>query len=108
MAVTFDEMLGLVSEMGSTQDKYGNEIPNLKTINVLCDVKSIDKNQYYRAGQQGLRLSYVFIINAFEYEGQKTVEYRQKKYAVVRAYQLDNGLLELTVAEKEGVTNDLP
>ena len=103
MKETFDDVLYLEEIKAVGTDRYGNPAEKRIKTKVLCDVKSVDKVQYYRAGQQGLRLSYLFIINEFEYGGQKLVTYAGTQYDVIRTYRLDGGLLELTAAEKEGV-----
>jgi len=53
---------------------------------VLCDVQSVTRAEHYSAAANGLKPSVVFVLNKFEYEGQKDVEYEGNRYNVDRSY----------------------
>ncbi len=54
---------------------------------VYCQVNSVTRYEYYRARDNGLEPSYVFRLSeAEDYQGEKIVEYRGKRYRVMRTY----------------------
>lgn len=101
--ISFDDYIILV-KLSSTliYDEYGNQtFEEIKT-DVMCNVSSVDRNQFYNAGNRGYKLSYIFTINGFEYSNEEIVIYNNNRYEVVRSYELDNGLIELTIGERIG------
>lgn len=92
---TFDEELLLVKREVD-YDELGNQVTIETTTNVLCNVESIGRNEFYEASNQGLKPVVVFVIHAFEYEDQSTVEYKGVRYSVMRTYKTNFEELEIT------------
>lgn len=69
------------------EDGYGQQVPapNIETT-LLCKEKSVGRNEYYMAGQSGLKPEIVLIIKKYEYDGQQELIYKDKKYFVERTY----------------------
>lgn len=87
------------------QDKIGNAIADTQRKPVFCKVKSIDRTEFYQAGQKGLKPAYKFTMFKGDYEGEQLVEYHGVNYAVYRSYEIpDSDDLELYVKDKEGIT----
>lgn len=95
---TFDDQVGLVS-VSITQDEYANEVETETTLTVWADIGSVGRTEFYNAMQNGLKPSMIITVKAFEYSGQKYVDYGSKRYKVERSYQTDNENLELTCSE---------
>ena len=96
--VTYDHEITLI---GSTveKDEIGQYIEVPTYTPVLCGIKSIGRNEFYAAAQAGLRPEITFIIHAYEYNGEKEVEFEGPKYKVIRTYMKDFEEMEL-VCEK--------
>lgn len=92
---TFDHEVTLITKTFEDDD-IGNQIPAEKKITILCDEKSIGRNEFYNAAAAGLKPSITLVIHAYEYEGQQTVEFKGVRYKVMRTYQVDFEELELT------------
>ena len=83
--MTKDDELTLISTTYIEND-MGDMIPVETGLVVLCDVQSVTRAEHYSAAANGLKPSIVFVLNKFEYEGQKDVEYEGIKYNVDRSY----------------------
>lgn len=68
-------------------DEWENEVPIETRTLVLCKLMSVGRNEFYAAAQSGLRPELVFVIHAYEYSGERQVEFEGEKYKVVRTYQ---------------------
>jgi SPP1 family predicted phage head-tail adaptor len=93
--VTFDHELVLIGQ-DYIQDEIGNwkKVPVRTT--VLCGTKSVTRGEFYSAAQTGLRLSIVFVVHSYEYNGEAEVEFEGEKYKVIRTYAASFEEMELT------------
>ena len=66
---------------------------------VYCGVRSVGLSEFYRAMEQDLHPSFVFVLEDFaEYGGEKICEYKGTRYRIIRTYTA-GGRIELTVEE---------
>lgn len=66
---------------------------------VYCEVRSVGMNEFYRALENSLQPSFVFVLaDEAEYKGEKICIYHDKRYRVIRTY-VDRQRIELTVEE---------
>lgn len=63
---------------------------------VYCNVKSISRNEFYKASTGGFKPSLVFIIHSFEYENEEKVNFEGSIYNVIRTYMINTEEIELT------------
>lgn len=107
--MTFDYELTLIDVVYAEND-MGDIIPAESHIDVLCDVQSITRSEFYQADAQGLKPSIVFVLNKYDYSGQQRVEFEGKRYRVVRPYEnrkyKDMSNFETIELVCEGVVND--
>lgn len=96
--MTYDHELTLI---GYTieYDEIGQQKKIETRTNILCAVKSIGRNEFYAAAQAGLKPEITFIIHAYEFNGEKKVEFEGEKYKVIRTYMKDFEEMEL-ICEK--------
>lgn len=97
----YDYELVLINQT-FTKDEIGNQVPTENRTTILCDKKSAGRNEFYQAATAGLKPEIVFVIHAYEYNGEKVVEFEGKRYNVIRTYQVDFEELELTVERMVG------
>lgn len=71
---------------------------------VFARVESVSRSEFFEAGRNGLSPDFKFTMFAYDYEGEKIVEYQGKRYAVYRTYLGRDDTLELYVQE-EGRSN---
>jgi SPP1 family predicted phage head-tail adaptor len=93
--MTYDNELTLIKQE-FIEDEIGNQTPNETRKTVLCNVKSVGRNEFYSAATAGLRPSIVFVIHGYEYEGEQKVEFEGTRYNVIRTYATGFEEMELT------------
>lgn len=104
--VTFDYELTLI-KVTSTENAMGDFIEQEEPLNVLCDVESVTRSEHYAASSNGIKPEIVFILNQYEYDKQRLVEFEGTRYKVIREYKSKQpkyfDTIELVC---EGVTNN--
>ncbi len=91
---TYDNELKLVNNTYKSDELF-NQIPDKTRTTILCNVKSINRNEFYNASTAGYKPELTFVIHAYEYEGQQEVEFNGVTYKVMRTYQVGFEELEL-------------
>ena len=71
---------------------------------VMCQVDSVSRNEFFEGGRNGLNPEYVFKVFFADYEDERVVEYRGRRYSIYRTYLGRNDMMEL-YAERKGGTN---
>mgnify|MGYP000053060838 CR=1 FL=1 len=100
-----DEVISLIA-VTKEKDKYGIGAKSTETsTEVFADVRSVSLNEFVGAGQLGIRPAFIFKINAYEYDDQSELDYKNERYSIYRTYlrrdfQDD---LELYAERKKGV-----
>ena len=95
--MNFRDVLTLISETPEAHGVF--DAPTEKETDVFCTVKSVGMNEAYQAMSNGLKPSFVFVLSDYsDYNGEKILEYHDKRYRVVRTYRSGQSI-ELTVEE---------
>lgn len=95
-------VISLIKET-KTQDDILQWVSVESSRNVFCDVRSVTQSEWFEAGRNGIQPSFIFVMNRWEYEDEKIVEYNGKRYGVFRTYMGRNESIELHCEEKGGV-----
>ena len=67
---------------------------------VYAAIRSVGYQEYYRALEQELHPTFVFVLADYaEYDGEKVCVYNNVRYRVVRTYITPQQTIELTVEE---------
>jgi len=93
--MTFDHEVTLIKE-ATVYDDLGNPTKTEVKTPILCDLRSIGRNEFYSAAVQGMKPDIAFVIYSFEYDDQNIVEFEGKRYTVLRTYGSDWETVELT------------
>lgn len=75
---------------------------------VLCEEKSVGRTEFYQAGASGLNASIIIKMKKYEYEGQTEIEFKGKRYNVIRTYSKDFEHIELTCEKLKTNLKGLP
>lgn len=97
------EVITLIGET-KTQDDKGVWRSSKTSREVFCQVNSVTRQEFFEGGRNGLNPEYVFTMFFGDYEDERELEYKGKRYAVYRTYYGRNDTLEL-YAERKGGTN---
>ena len=100
-----DDVITLISGT-KVQDDYGRwGIADPTEKELLCQVRSITRQEFFEAGRSGLNPAYEFVIFAGDYDGEILCRYRGSQYSIYRTYHVPGtDYLELYV-ERKGGTN---
>lgn len=99
------DVLTLVSESLS-QNSIGAWITTETTRDVYCKTESVTRDEFFGAGRNGLNPQFRFIVFSGDYNDEKTVIYKGKRYGIYRTYFAKTDLIEL-YAERKGETVDV-
>jgi len=72
------------------------------TRQVFCKKKSIPQNEFFHAGQSGIKANCVLIVNVFDYQEEAKVKYKDKIYSVYRTYEKNDETIELYCEVRTG------
>lgn len=94
----------LIGKITISYDDFGNPVRREETTEILCEIRSVTRSEFYNAAQSGLTPSLVLrISHAVDYNDQKLVEVEGDLYSVIRAYRApDTDAVELTLQPKIG------
>lgn len=87
-----------------TQDEYGVWRETLTSRQVFCDVRSVNRSEFFEAGRSGLNPEFVFTVFFADYEDETLLEFDSKTYSIYRTYLTRSDTLEL-YAERKGGSN---
>jgi SPP1 family predicted phage head-tail adaptor len=93
-----NDILYLISET-ITQDAIGNDISSATSTRIFCGLKSVSKDEFYKAAATGLRADVQFVINSLDYNGQDRATFENKNYDIYRTYKRKDGYTELYARE---------
>ena len=92
-----DDVLYLISESPEAHGIFAADVDEPERM-VYCRVKSVSRYEYFRGLDNGLDLTYVFVLqDAIEYQGEKICEYHGDRHRIARTFVNPDGPIELTV-----------
>ena len=95
--MTRQDVLTLIAETPKAHGVF--DAPALTRRDVFCQVRSVGMNECYRANEQSLHPTLVFVLaDSGEYGNEKICEYQGTRYRIIRSY-VDRQRIELTVEE---------
>lgn len=98
-----DDVLILLQTV-KTKDSRGAARKTYKRRQVLCQVRSVNKSEFFDAGRNGLNPEFRFLVFAGDYKGEAACEYHGDTFAIYRTYRTPADYMELYV-ERQGGTN---
>lgn len=96
----FNDVLELIS-ITITKDEIEQEIETETLRQVFCDRQSISQNEFFQAGQTGIKSAHKFVINSLDYQDEKQLKYKGKDYSIYRTYEM-NDYIELYAEVRVG------
>lgn len=100
------DVIKLISETPAAHGIFDSKTETERT--VFCTIRSVGFNEYYRALENALRPTVVFVLRDYaEYQGEKILVWENVRYRVVRTYITPQLTIELT-AEEATIDKDAP
>ena len=94
------------------QDNTGVWRESFISKQVMCQVQSVSRSEFFEGGRNGLNPEYVFTVFFDDYNGEPLVMFKNKMYSVYRTYLRRTDKLELYCERKGGsngvVDPDIP
>lgn len=90
---TYSEPLTLIrvtpqrDDVGNWNDSH--EVPR----DVLCDVASVGRSEFYAAATSDMEPEIVFKLNKYEYDNERLCEYEGQRYRIIKTFK-DNSTFE--------------
>lgn len=82
-------------------DRIGQRIPDKEKIEILCHIKSIGQNEFFKAGQSGISPDVKIVTQAVNYNGEQLIECEKELYRIYRTFRSnDSDEIELYCAKK--------
>lgn len=79
------------------------DTPTETTRRVYCTVRSVGQTETYQAAAVGLNPEWKLVLaHAFEYQGEKLLDFRGERYRILRSYVTESDEIELTIQRVTG------
>ena len=86
----YSEIINLIEEFIG-EDDIGNNVSSLSSSKkCYAKVQSVRTNEFYSAVEVGLTPSVEFVIKKLNYNGEKEIEWNNKRYSVIRVVEPKN------------------
>ena len=87
-----------------TEDMIGQRIPAEGGRMIFVSEGAITRNEWFKAGQNGMNPEIMLTSPAINYSGEDVIEYKKIRYGIYRTYhQEDSDEIELYLRRKGGV-----
>lgn len=99
-----DDVITLIKEEYDSNLEQYIELSRVE--NVFCKVESIQRDEFYRAGQNGMSPQYKFVTAKVNYNSEEILVYKGVRYSIYRTYEVPGtDDIELYAEDKVGVTD---
>ena len=96
-------VIDLISETYS-QNNIGAVYVTEDYHQVYAQVESVNASEFFEGGRSGLNPELRFTVFAYDYNGEKILEYSGDRYFIYRVYKGKNDTLELYTERRQGNT----
>ena len=69
------------------ENDMGDKVKVEKKTDVLCEVESVTRSEFYNAAKLDLQPEVVFVVNRYDYEGQMELDYEGVRHDVIRSFK---------------------
>lgn len=83
-------------------NEFGEFLPTESHREVICQVGSITRTEFFDAGRAGLSPEKTLTVFWLDYNGEATVEFHGERYGIYRTYTPNEESIELYLEKKAG------
>lgn len=105
MERTWDYDVTLVGTGGYEEDSLGQQKIVETQTSICCCRVPVPRQEFYKAGQNGIEIKEILIIHPYEYSGEPEVVFEGNRLQILKTYQISAEELELTCIKKVGGKN---
>ena len=96
----YDEITLIAEKI--TVDSLGMSSKTYTRTDVLCEVNSITRQEFFEAGRNGLNPEFEFTVFSGDYHGERIVEFKGDQFGIYRTYK-SGDYMELYAERKGGL-----
>ncbi len=107
-----NDVVKLKTENGTIRDRDGFKVKAYLETECFCAINSVRGSEVYDAMRNGIKLVFVVALNVDDYKSAYTtvdgktkkpsrVEYEGEEFQIIRTYQTNDKMIELSIAEVE-------
>ena len=86
-----------------TEDAIGQRVPTETYTEIFAEIRSVTQNEWFNAGKIGLKPSFTVVTPFMNYDGQKELLYKGRRYTIYRSFLREAvDTVELYCEEKVG------
>lgn len=100
--ISLDDVCFLIS-VTTIEDELGQPIESEAERQIFCSKLSVNRAEFYAAGQLDLKPQLLLVVDSDEYDDEKNLTYKDKKYSIYRTFMRSDGYTELYCEVKVGV-----
>lgn len=94
MAESLDNVCELIKKE-FYEDDIGQSLARESKRGIFCKEKPIYSDEFFKAGQSGIKPSLKLIIYTEEYEGEKELIFEGVRYNIYRSFKREDSFMEL-------------
>lgn len=99
-----DDVITLVKEKIIGHDKYGNEIIEKTTRELMCQAYGVTRSEFYAAATNDLHPEWTIRLSDFaDYEGEKLAKFHGVFYSIIRVFRDSGSFHKGTGLEPNGI-----
>lgn len=102
-----NDVVVLIKRIYQNDDFGVQQIIEERRREVMCNVRSTNRAEFFSGMQAGLRPEYMMYVHPVEYHGETIAEYNGQQYAIYRIYHKTADCMELYLQQEVGVQNDI-
>lgn len=84
-------------------NEIGDKTNSISKRKIYAAISSVRQSEFYQAQSIGAKPEVLLVVRKIEYKNEMCIEYNNEKFNVLRTYDKNNGLIELTLTR--GVNN---
>ncbi len=92
----------LIAQTEPAERTGSNGFPSTQTettTTVFCNKKNVGYQEFFSSQQAGHTVSFKVEVYKVDYNGEVLVQFEGKRYSVLKTYEIDDDLIELTLSD---------
>lgn len=99
--ISLDDVCTLVS-ITYQSDKLKQQIEDEKERQIFCSVIGTSRQEFYKAGEHGLKQLKTIVVDSDEYDSEPTLIFDEVRYTIYRHFMRNDGFTELYCEVRSG------
>lgn len=93
-------------QVEDVQDEYGVVSKKETKNTVFCSANSVSASEFFSGGMNGLNPQFQFVMNRYDYNNERIIEYNGTRYSVYRTFIGKNDSIEVYAELRKGTSDE--